>query len=949
MTPSPAHPEEQPSRRGVLRTAMSLGAALALSGLPEFTARGAAAQARRGRPAAAVPDADAVALWYTAPGTEAVIMEQGLPVGNGRIGAMVTGDPAHDAFYLSDATLWTGGPNATLGSDGQFPYGSADFGTLGLLAKAHLDLPAHTAAAIDGYRRRLDLSNGLADVSYQLSGVTYRRQVFASHPDEVIAVRLTQSGGAAYTGSLTLTGTRGESVTADPATASVSFTATLPNGLRYAATVRAVSATGTVSAAAAGAGAQVTFAGCQEVLLLITGGTNYAATAAGFKDPAHDPLATATAVVTAAAAVPADRLLGTHLADYQALQQAMTVDLGVSTDAQRALDTASRLTARAAAGAAPDPELEAAYLQFSRYLMISGSRDGLPAGLQGLWLDRDDPDWMGDYHTDINVQMNYWLPDRAGLPGSFEAFADYCISQYPSWRDTTLRLFDDPRNGFRNSSGKAAGWTLGISTNIWGGSGWWWHPAGSAWIANSLYEHYEFTADRGYLARIYPLLKGACEFWQARLVVATVTDPATGASRQVLVDDHDWSPEQGPTNAIGITYAQELVWQLFRNFQAAAAALGADASFAATVAGLQSRLYLPQVSATTGWLEEWMTDANLGDAAHRHLSPLIGLFPGDRISPDTSPGDVVTGAGALLTARGMQSFGWACAWRALCWARLGRADKAYRLVTTVMKPSVDFSNGTGINMFDMYSFGSRSTFQIDANFGTPAAMVEMLVHSRPGLVDLLPALPDAWAAHGSANGIGVRGGFTVDLAWTAGQVTSVTLHSVGGTATTVRAGLWSTQVTLHPGGSVTLTPAPTPAVCRLANRHSGKVIDVPGASTATGTGLIQYADHAGDNQRWRLVPAGPAVWELVNVHSGLAMDVQGGGSADGTPIIQWTPTHATNQQWRFADAGGGYLTIADLRSGKVLGVAGDSTADLSAVEQQTPGGGAGQQWRLIPS
>ncbi|WP_235583064.1 glycoside hydrolase N-terminal domain-containing protein, partial [Kitasatospora sp. Root107] len=174
-----------------------------------------------------VPDGEAVTLWYTAPGNESAILEQGLPIGNGRLGALVTGGPSHDALYLSDATLWTGDANAVLGSDGQFPYGTTDFGTFGLLAKAYLDIPAHTTTAISGYRRTLDLSNGLVTASYQLGGVTYRREVYSSHPDDVIVIRLTQSGGGTYTGSMTLTGTRGESVTADGSTASAFFGAAL--------------------------------------------------------------------------------------------------------------------------------------------------------------------------------------------------------------------------------------------------------------------------------------------------------------------------------------------------------------------------------------------------------------------------------------------------------------------------------------------------------------------------------------------------------------------------------------------------------------------------------------------------------------------------------------------------------------------------------------------------
>ncbi|MBI0383587.1 glycoside hydrolase family 95 protein, partial [Streptomyces albiflaviniger] len=326
------------------------------------------------------------------------------------------------------------------------------------------------------------------------------------------------------------------------------------------------------------------------------------------------------------------------------LYERFTLSLGTSTDAQRSLDTWKRLTARARDGV-PDPELEAAYLQFSRYLMISGSRDSLPLNLQGLWLDGNDPDWMGDYHTDINVQMNYWMADRAGLSSCFDAFADYCLAQLPSWTELTHDLFNDPRNRYRNSTEKVAGWTVAFSTNIHGGSGWWWHPASNAWLSNSLYEHYEYTQSRAYLAKIYPLLKGACEFWEARLLTTTLP----GTSREVLIDDKDWSPEHGPQDARGITYAQELVWALFGNFAAAAAELKKDTAYADTIASLRKKLYLPEVSPKTGWLQEWMSPDNLGETTHRHLSPLIGLFPGDRIRPDGStPQEIVDGATALL-------------------------------------------------------------------------------------------------------------------------------------------------------------------------------------------------------------------------------------------------------------------------------------------------------------
>jgi alpha-L-fucosidase 2 len=730
------------------------------------------------------------------------MIQQGLPVGNGRLGALASNDPAGELLTISDATLWTGGRNDTLQSDGQFPYGRDDFGSLTLLAQLTVDIPAHDLGSVDNYRRSLDLAQGFVGVSYDLSGVTYRRQIFASRPDDVIVLYFSQQGGGSYTGTVSLAGTHGETTRADDAGPSTSFGASFSNGLKYGAAVTARSSSGTIAVD----GTSISFSGCADLTVVVSGGTNYAPdAAAGFRDPSLDPERLARTKVRDAAAHSASTLLHTHVADFRPVFEQLDIDLGTSSAAQRRLDTWQRVQARYRDDV-PDPELEAAYLQFGRYLMISGSRgSSLPMGLQGPWLDGNDPDWMGDYHTDINVQMNYWMADRAGLSGCFDAFADYCLAQLPSWTDVTQRLFNSPANRYRNSSGRLAGWTVAISTNPYGGGGWWWHPAGNAWLCQSLFEHYEYTQDRTYLQKIYPLLKGAVQFWEARLVTTTVTD-ASGTSREVLIADSDWSPEQGPLDAKGITYAQELVWNLFGNYRTATQVLGTDTSYGATVDGLRGRLYLPVVSPRTGWLEEWMSPDNLGETTHRHLSPLIGLFPGDRIRPDDStPKDILAGATALLTARGMNSYGWSNAWRSLCWSRLKNAENAYQLVVNNLKPSVNGSNGTAPNLFDIMDMGQgRGIFQIDANFGTPSAIIEMLVYSRPGHIELLPALPAAWAASGSVSGVGVRGGFVADVKWKNAKVTQLTLRSVGGRDTTVLSGGASRRISLTAGESVTL-------------------------------------------------------------------------------------------------------------------------------------------------
>jgi alpha-L-fucosidase 2 len=794
------------TRRDVLRWGGTAGLVAAIGGLRPFTA----AADPMARPSAApvvgtvIGTSGSMTMWYPTPASEDLIVQQGLPIGNGRLGALVAGDPENDFLYVTDASMWLGDRNASLGDDGQFSYDTTHFGTVNMLTHVRLNVPGHSMSAISGYRRGLDLANGVVFASYQHAGTTHRREVYASHPDEVVIIRLVADGPETLTGSVTVQGTHGESTTGDAGSGTAGFGAAFANGLAYAAVVGAGCVGGSVSVGGGG----IAFAGCSQVVIAVAAGTNYTPDVnKNFFEPGSDPRAIAVSRVRAAVGVAGDALLGTHVADFRALSDTMSIDLGSSTAAQRAMDTWSRLRARAAGGGTPDPELEASYLQFGRYLTITGSRDGLPLSLQGPWLETNSPAWMSDYHTDINIEMNYWLTDRAGLSSCFDALANYCLSQLPCWTQVTKDLFLDQRNRYRNTSGKVDGWAIAFSTNIYGGLGWWWHPAGNAWLCLSLWQHFEFTQDLGFLRKIYPLLKGAAQFWVARLITTTITDPLTGQSREVLVDDHDWSPEQGPQDAIGITYAQELVWMLFGHMRQASKLLHVDAAYANELGALRDKLYLPVVSPTTGWLEEWMSPDNLGENQHRHLSPLINFFPGDRINTDDSPAALLDGVRNLLVGRGMDSFGWANAWRSLCWSRLRDADKAYQLVGEVLTPSVNFSNGAAANFFDMYSLSSTSVaFQIDANFGTPTAMLDMVLYSRPGVIELLPALPSAWAASGQVTGIGARGGFVVDVAWAGGKVSWARVRSVGGTETVVRSGGWSRTLRLRKGESVVIKP-----------------------------------------------------------------------------------------------------------------------------------------------
>jgi alpha-L-fucosidase 2 len=941
----------QLNRRRILQVAGLMGLAAAV---PVFEPHAAVARAAE---ATILPDSQALKMWYRTPASETKMIEEGLPVGNGRLGAMVGGGPDNQAFFIADASMWSGDVNDSLDSDGQFPYDREHFGSFQLLTKARVRLPGHTPDAIEDYRRALDLSNGVLVTTYTLAGVSYRHEYFVSHPDDVLVLRLSQTGSRSgtLTGSVSLEPTRDEILAADGPGRRVTLSDDLGNGLKYAATAGAAAVRGETAMA----GSAVTFAGAKEVVIVISGGTNYRPDASiGYRDPKVDVSAIARDKLRTALRASGSQLLGTHVADYRRAYDSFDLDLGSSSGEQRALDTGERLARYGDPDGPRDPELEATYLQFARYLTITGSRDSLPTNLQALWLEGNNPAWSSDYHSDINIQMNYWPTHRFGLAEFAEPMLDYCLAQLPEWSRQTQELFNDPRNRFRNTSDRIAGWTLAISTNIYGGNGWWWHPAGGAWLCLELWQHYEFTLDRKFLARMMPLLRGAVEFWETRLVETTVGEG--DQARTVLVADKAWSPEHGPQDGRGNTYDQELVHALFGNFAEASRLLGSDRDLAAKALDMRSRLYLPQVSPKTGWLEEWMSPDNLGDAQHRHLSPLIGWYPGDRIRLDNQPAEYVEGVRQLLEARGYDSPGWGCAWRAACWARMKDARRAYLSLQSVLRPSEGIRHGTSINLFDMMfgpSFGYQGqVFQIDANYGVPAAMMEMLVHARPDVVDLMPAVPEHWK-DGSVRGMGVRGGFRLDMTWKDGRPTSVTLHSVGGRRTQVRVGDWRQTVSLRPGGSVTLKPQgipyppppppqPGPPAMMVVNAHSGLAMEIYGGGSDAGANIDQWDYALSTSQTWHFVDAGDGYVTVKSTRSGLVLDLPDGQTAEGTDVIQWPLDGDTSQQWRLEDAGAGHSLIRHRATDKVLGVTGASTQRGALVEIQAPTGDPSQLWTV---
>ena len=710
--------------------------------------------------AGASPPGRDLTLWYSQPAK--AWMTEALPIGNGRLGAMVFGGVATERVQFNEDSLWTGDENP-----------SGNYGKMGAyqaFGDVYIKLPSHGEAA--GYRRELDIGQAIVRVRYRCGGIRYRREYFASHPDQVLAVRLTADRPAGYTGAVELTDAH--KAPASSERHRLTCSGALANGLKYEAQVLVLHEGGSLKRD----GGRIEFSGCNSLTLLLAAGTDYTMDYQRSWRGAH-PHARLERQLQAASGKPYDALRAAHVEDYQSLFNRVQLDLGAGPPERRALPTDQRLKAYGAKGS--DPALENLFFQFGRYLLISCSRPGsLPANLQGLWNHRNRPPWHSDYHTNINVQMNYWPAEPTNLSECHEPLLTLIQSQRGAWKKATAADRE-----FNTATRKVRGWTVRTSHNIFGGQGWKWNKPASAWYCQHLWEHYAFARDKEYLRTVaYPILKEVCEFWEDQL-------KALPDGR--LVVPKGWSPEHGPTED-GVSYDQQIAWDLFSAYLDAADALGVDGEYRAKIARLRDRLLGPKIG-KWGQLQEWMVDRDNPKDRHRHVSHMFAVYPGRQITPVIAP-KLAAAARVSLIARGSGGdVGWSNAWKTILWARLLDATRAYGYLNRLI------ARNAFPNFFN--ACWPVRVFQIDGNFGACAGIAEMLLQSHAGEVHLLPALPSAWP-NGSARGLCARGGFVVGMTWRDGKLVQATIRSKLGGPCKVRYGEKTANLGTKTGGSYPL-------------------------------------------------------------------------------------------------------------------------------------------------
>ncbi|WP_406431079.1 glycosyl hydrolase family 95 catalytic domain-containing protein [Streptomyces sp. NBC_01589] len=802
-------------RRDFLVASAATSAALTV-GLPSAVAAAAPQTASEAEEATAL-EASRLALWYDKPAGQWL---EALPLGNGRLGAMVFGGVDTEQLQLNEDTLWAGGPYEPANTRGLtnlpeirrrvfagewnsaqdlinssflgMPVGELMYQTVGNL---RLTFPG--TGEVSSYRRELDLDTAVATTTYARNGVAYRREAFAGHADQVIVVRLTADtpGALSFTAAFD-SPQQAQTSSPDRITAALEGTGQTREGVtgrvRFRALVRARAEGGTVRSESG----TLAVDGADAVTLLVSVGTSYN----DYRDASGDHRARAEGPLNAAADTPYGQLRSRHVRDHRALFRRVTLDLG-TTDAAEA-STDRRV---AAFSQADDPQLVALHYQFGRYLLISSSRPGTqPANLQGIWNDQLSPPWDSKYTININTEMNYWPAAATNL--------------LECWEPIFALLDDLAQAGQKTARVQygADGWVAHHNTDAWRGTApvdgafWGMWPTGGAWLATSVWEHYRFTGDSAALRRRLPVVEGAVRFF----LDALVQDPTSGH----LVTCPSVSPENahhpGVSACAGPTMDNQILRDLFDGYLAACDALGTTSPYADRVR--QARAQLPPTKiGALGQLQEWQQDWDAGapEQQHRHISHLYGLHPSNQITKRNTP-ELFQAALKTLEMRGDDGTGWSLAWKINFWARAEDGARSYKLLTDLLTP-----DHTAPNLFDLHP-----PFQIDGNFGATAGVTECLLQSHTSEVHLLPALPPQ-LPKGRVTGLLARGGLTVSLSWLDGALTHA--HLAARQSGTVRLRT-AAPVTVHStGGAETEVKRPESTVAVFKTKAGGEYVITP--------------------------------------------------------------------------------------------------------------------------